>query len=352
MNRKRLGIVFVVAFLAALAAAAHADAPAGPRLAYMRFSLEPFRFELITSAANGTATRLVAGGGSRARPLPNPFSPPSWSPDGAQIVFRGLVGGFESRSSHESLFVVAADGGSRREIPYTAGAAFPVFSPDGHTIAFARERERTRQTRHGERVVYESASVWLVDLGGGAPRRITPWRNHLRQIPSSFSPDGSILAVTREAGDKTPEAIGLSFDGSASTVIARNASEPVFSPDGSRIALLRGPRRTVTEPDGPLSVRVNDLYTVNYGGGGLRRLTDTPRSVELMPRWDPSGQRLVYTRWSWGGPAAEEFGFTDFSPQVNADGSCRARTRAYPGAGAFGATWQPGPGREAGPIAC
>jgi len=38
--------------------------------------------------------------------------------------------------------------------------------------------------------------------------------------------------------------------------------------------------------------------------------------------------------------------------EINADGSCRTKVLSVPKVTLFGATWQPGPGREAGPIAC
>ena len=46
------------------------------------------------------------------------------------------------------------------------------------------------------------------------------------------------------------------------------------------------------------------------------------------------------------------FGFGDTIVQINADGSCRAEVLSSPRAAYFGAAWQPGPGREAGPIGC
>ena len=38
--------------------------------------------------------------------------------------------------------------------------------------------------------------------------------------------------------------------------------------------------------------------------------------------------------------------------EVNADGTCATKVAAQRRATLFGATWQPGPGREAGPISC
>ena len=38
--------------------------------------------------------------------------------------------------------------------------------------------------------------------------------------------------------------------------------------------------------------------------------------------------------------------------EINADGSCKTKLLSVPSVTLFGAVWQPGPGREAGSIAC
>jgi nitrogen fixation protein FixH len=71
------------------------------------------------------------------------------------------------------------------------------------------------------------------------------------------------------------------------------------------------------------------------------------------PSWDPSGRRIAFTRLGGGG-----FGGLSLPHQgnavmeINADGTCLTRLLSI-GRGSFsGSSWQPGPGREAGPIAC
>jgi len=329
---------------------AGAEAPPGPRLALLRLGLKPIRLELLSVDAKGALPVRLAGGGRRERPLPLPFASFSWSPDGNLIAFSGLTTRGHSRSS---LFVAAADGSGVQRIPGTDGAYYPVFSPDGHTIAFARKRERHRKNRDGdEDLVYESVSVWLADLAGGSPRQLTPWRNRLSQIPSSFSPDGATLAVTRSTGGAAT-AVALSLVDGASTVLLRNAFEPVYSPDGSRFAFLRGPRRTFETKNGATTATLTDLYSVSSTGGGpVLRLTKTRWAVEVAPSWDPSGERLVYTELRPLESGKSALGLADSIVEINSDGTCRVEVFSDPNAAFFGATWQPGPGREAGRILC
>jgi Tol biopolymer transport system component len=332
------------------ASAASAAAPEGPRLAFVKLGFEPPRLELVTVNPAGTFPQRLAGGGIRRRPLPYPYSGPTWSPDGSQIV-SAYSGSLNRERPRLALFIAAADGSGLREIPGTVGALSPIFSPDGHTIAFARQRVRIRRNGRGRtKTTYESASIWLIDLAGGKPRRVTPWRDRLAQIPSSFSPDGKTLAITRLVGDQAPEAIGLTFDGSASTVLARNALEPVYSPDGATIAILRGPQNA--KQDRVSAIRTTDIYTIGSGGGSLRRLTATPRLVELAPQWDPSGERIAYAAIAPPGRSDSFLGLGGTIMEINTDGTCRNEVLSFPQGIVIGATWQPGPGREAGRISC
>jgi len=123
----------------------------------------------------------------------------------------------------------------------------------------------------------------------------------------------------------------------------------VYSPDGSKIAFFRG--RTVKAPDGSAGW-TTDLFTVDAGGGGLRRLTRSP-GIEYSQSWDPSGERLAYIRYPpvWRDP--NELGYGSAVLQVNADGTCRRPiVGGSPLTAIFAVAWQPGSGREAGRIDC
>lgn len=332
------------AALLALAGAAAAEAPSGPRLALVR--LDNTQLELVSVDAAGFDTLRLAGGRRSDTPLPYPYSPASWSPDGSSIVFSGLSGA--GPQGKLDLYSVAADGSGLRRLKGTRNGYEPVFSPDGHTIAFSRSRQRTRRVHHRQKTVYDSASIWLLDLQTGSTRRITSWRNGLFQFPSSFSPDGSVLALSRRIGRGKLSAVALRIDGGGSSVIAADASEPVFSPDGTRIAFIRATRVRRSKRAGGVHT-LTDLYEMRADGSGLVRLTNTRREDEVVPRWDPSGQRLAYTQLD---PSSAVLGLGDSIMEINADGSCRTRVLSFGGAVLYGATWQPGPSRGAGPISC
>lgn len=357
MNRRGLTIACLCIALVWMAVpAARAATPEGPRLAINAFSLENLDATLFTAGADGTGPGTVLSGSSRHGHVTGvlPSGSLSWSPDGQTLVFTGTVG---TRRRHgpdltrTMLFAVPAEGGKPRALPGTADAKDPVLSPDGHTIAFARDRFEIRPHHRAKSglPLYTSTSTWLTDLNGGPARRLTPWRNELENTPSSFSPDGLTLALTRATGRGGSEAVGLRLDTGAETLLARNASEPVYSPDGSRIALLR----TATSDDarGARS-RGTDLVVVQADGSGEVRLLAASQGTAVSPRWDPSGQRLAFVKFKRHLTLESLLTEGDSIFEVNADGTCLHEAFAASHVLYSGVVWQPGAGREAGPLAC
>lgn len=293
---------------------------------------------------------MIVGGNFSRGLLPFPFARPSWSGDGAHVAFTGL-----KQSGQDALvdiYEAAADGSEITRLPGTRNGLAPVLSPDGRTLAFARERERkARRPGKGEVTVFRSDSIWLLSLDSGKVKQLTPWRNGLFSSPSSFSPDGSTLAINRQRRDRSA-AVAIRLDGSGETVLARNASDPVYSPDGARLAMTTvGTRRTISRKGESLTFAPTELAVSAADGSGLTKLTQT-RNLEFEPSWDPSGHRIAYTMLS---PVLDEAFFVgagDSIMEINADGSCKTKVLSLPKVTLFGATWQPGAGREAGPISC
>jgi Tol biopolymer transport system component len=180
-------------------------------------------------------------------------------------------------ASAGSIFVVNVDGTGRTNLtPGEVSAYDPAWSPDGSKITFLKGYD-----------------LYLMDGDGTNRVRLTQDR---LIFGYRWSPDGSSIAyyseVTFDCGGSHPECTRpqiwvMRSDGSAPKVVAENAYEFSWSPDGHRIAFPSG-----------------QLYVVNSDGSGLKRLTDqivAPGGVA----WSPDGDRIAFATFMNEAPLRE-----------------------------------------------
>ncbi len=257
------------------------------------------------------------------------WSRPSWSADGSLLTF-GAYGEW----SGEVVGVAEANGpGIRFFRRASLEGGNPVMAPYGRVVAYPYKN-----------------SIWLLNVMSGSVRRAAPWRLQTTEFePSSFSPDGSKLAGT--VGWLGSSAVAVDLRTGHVSLLAREASEPVYSPDGSEVAFIRWKNwRASAIDDG--SPPIDELRVTRVGTFPRSRLLLRSHKLLAWPSWDPSGQRLAFTR-----TRVVENGYTDPKKgdalmAINTDGTCLKRVYSDPETTLYGSAWQPGPGREAGPISC
>lgn len=341
-----LGVAAITASVLTLASVSSAPAasrPAdGPRLAITALtSFQPRGLSVRTVVPDGSAQRLLLRG-SRRGIQPNPLSSANWSPDGTWLYFAG------SQGRRSGIYKLRADGTGLRFLRGTWSGSNPVLSADGRKLAFTR-------ARLGGGPLGVSASVWVGRASGGGAFRLTPWRG-IELVPTSFAPDGSALAVTHSdliRGKSTVLLYGPKKNGPIK-VLARQASDAAFSPDGTRIAIVRHtPSRR-----GFLRFAVDkDLRILNADGSPSSRVTRTNGVAETRPSWDPSGERLAFNAFRNSKNVFDAIfdGLLPFGNsvvEVNADGTCRRKIMTLRDAILRAGSWQPGPDRAAGRIEC
>ncbi|MGD9734550.1 MAG: TolB family protein [Solirubrobacterales bacterium] len=369
VKRGRGGVALVVWALALLAFVPAAQSADGPELGVLHVSAPSDATLEIFDAGGAPLATVFPVPGQRA---PRPFflSPPSWSGDGQLLIAAGFAKPGSEGQLH--LYAVPPEGGAPTVIPGSTNALYPVGLPDGQTVAFLRgrgsESGKISEDTSGHRVVHRTHarfSLWIGGIAAGKPRRVTPWRTDGFDVPISASPDGLTLAVSRVTIDRTKRGgagrrsrvVLLDLRTGRAVTVGENVASAVFSPDGSRLALViehpfprpqvRKSKGSTARLYGETDIAVKDLAT-----GAVRTLTSGP-ALDGSPAWDPSGQRLAFVRL--GNPLQSEaaaFGIGDSVYEVNADGSCLTRVLHEAGGGFTSPAWRPGPERGAGPLAC
>lgn len=337
--RSACAVLAIAAFIGPASACASSSPPEGPWLAFPAMNaLKAGGFSIGGMAADGSG-RVVIARGSRHSVSPNPFSTVSWSADGAWLAFAG------SKRPRTGIYELRPDGSGTRFLAGTKRGRNPVFSPDGSKLAFVRDNSQIGST-----------AAWVVGADGRKAVRLTPQRKFVEYTPSSFSPDGSVLAVTRIDLRSNSSRVLLYGLGARPQVrvLARQASEAVFSPDGSQIALVR--QTVARHQEFPVVVN-KDLYVMSADGSSNEAVAPTRRLAETHPSWDPSGQRIAFNSYHISKDPLEELinellPFGNSIMEVNADGSCKQKILSLKNGALRGPVWRPGQGREAGRIEC
>jgi Tol biopolymer transport system component len=240
----------------------------------------PVTFALYLADADGSHVRRIAAG---QRFSINALYPVAWAPDSARVAFAADDG------SGDDVWTAGADGSRPLRLTNEDLSAFgPAWSPDGRWMVFTEDSETLhrivlihadgddRVVLHEQRVIgsleqdaaFGGALAWAPDS-----QRFVYSRGRDLAAPSE-QPYAMYLVVATVSGDEKTIAVdpggGLIF--------------PTWSPDGSRIAYLKGSSPAeahVVDPENPANDQVVGRCFV--GDGGLNAFG-----------WAPDGRWIVF----------------------------------------------------------
>jgi len=209
-------------------------------------------------------------------------SDPALSADGARLAFAMRPEG--SQGPADIYLATGAGQAPERLIAHPADDRYPAWSPDSATLAFIRidgttcdvmlmtlaDRRERRLAACGNleepRVSWSANGEWLVESFAPGPDPIRGWQ---------------IARVSTQTGTREPLTLPVPA--------TLGDYSPAVSPDGSRIAFVRG-----------INGATADLFTIPFNGGAATRVTwDNQDLVGLD--WTADGQSLVYATDRAGG---------------------------------------------------
>ena len=145
-----------------------------------------FAFAAVGSGQPVLTIVDVDSGGREEHALPTlgEIYNPSWSPDGARLVFSALKGGLSD------LFVFTIATKSLERLTSDAFADLhPAWSPDGRAIAFATDRFTTVI----ERLDFGPLRIGLLELSSGRVEPLVQDPSRAKQINPQWTPDSAQL---------------------------------------------------------------------------------------------------------------------------------------------------------------
>ncbi|MCJ7710515.1 MAG: hypothetical protein MUQ32_06735 [Chloroflexi bacterium] len=254
--------------------------------------------------------RLLLGG-------PGDDAYPFYSPDGRRFAFSTTIDG------KEYLKVADADGSNARQLlPDPLIGASAYWMPDSAALGVVTEISSLPKLLI---VPVDGSEPRAIDLGtsvplGDAVPRPPDGRQLILRVQQ---PDGHIDLMTVDPITGQTHALGI--PGDLLFGIDYEASGPVWSPDGSRIAYNRvEPAPSGDEPSGRFSV-----HLVNPDGTGDRAMPAPADDAvqEGWPLFSPDGRSILVHRWTWkssgGGegwlavlPADGSAAATDIGPRI------------------------------------
>ncbi len=239
--------------------------PDGSRIAFLRTEAGKGRYIVVPSS--GGPEKIVAQTvitGDETQPPPSV----AWTPDGKSLL---VVQAAEKEAP--GLAVVSLDSGKLTRITHPAEGtdsdSTPAVSPDGGTVAFVRSTGS------------DAADIWLCDLNGNSPRRLTFDNRGIRG--NSWTADGRdlVYSSTRIGGWRLWRVPAFGGSPRELSIAGHQAEYPAVAPQGYLLAYADSPRVSAIWRASLADPAAEDRPLLRSSGR------------ESSPVWSPDGKRIA-----------------------------------------------------------
>jgi len=235
---------------------------------------------------------------------------PAWSPDGRHIASQSLrvLDGSDAGSPNNihNIWLMNADGTNQTPLSgLTAASSLnPVWSPSGSRIAF----ESSRVLDGADAAIATVTNIWVMNADGSGATPLTRlMATNMRSFEPVWSPDGSKIAFLSNRALDGSDILdtnsianiwAMNPDGSGATPLTRltavltDSSAPVWSLDGSMLAFASS--RALDGSDAVNTNGTSNIWLMKADGSGAIALTKLTVADSFSPAWSPDGSKVFF----------------------------------------------------------
>ncbi|MBI4748151.1 MAG: PD40 domain-containing protein [Acidobacteria bacterium] len=256
------------------------------------FSISPNGSEIVFSSEKSGHAEfyMMNSDGTQVRQLTftkDDKRDPAFSPDGKFIVYVSVPHG----AKDGQIYVMDYEGKNHRRITNnTFYDTSPSFSPDGSKIVFIRAHRYRPYSMGGH--IWDDWDLYSMNVDGTEERRLTQGK-YYQLKPPHYSPDNRqiIFAAKPRLIDVEGQIFVMNLDGSTdpkqlTTDLKTIHSDPVFSPDGKKIAF-------VSNRVSQIGIYDYEVWIMDSDGSNAVQITQN-HSSNQNPVFTPDGKRILF----------------------------------------------------------
>ena len=196
-------------------------------------------------------------------------SNPQCSPDGKWIAYTVTTVDRDADERRTSIWMINWEGTRTVQLTTVAEGGTPRWSPDGNYLAFLSARPAGAKRQ-----------IWLLDRLGGEARQLTDVKGEINSY--AWSPDASRIVIEMSPGDEEP-------------ITANPTAAQATNPSKVPKPIVIGRYHFKQDVEGYLTATSRgQLYLFTLKTKKLEALTSDKNFEDSDPVWSPDGSRIAF----------------------------------------------------------